>query len=70
MTTNWISVKDKNNCIINETILISDGYDVYPGFLDSMHNWRMLNQDLCTDIGFDVLFWQPLPDAPPIHIIW
>lgn len=63
----WISVKEKDNSpIINETILITDGYDVFPAFLDSDLTFRMLDQENCEDIGFHVLYWMPLP-SPPIE---
>lgn len=59
----WISIKDQKS-IINETVLITDGYDVFPGFLDSMLEWRLLNQDLCEEIDFHVTHFMYLPDPP------
>lgn len=64
----WINVKNRLPPIVNETILISDGVDVYSGFFDSMHEWRMGLSELCEDLEFNVTHWMPLPDAPKDNI--
>lgn len=61
----WISVKDKDKSpIINETILVSDGYEVFPAFLDSMHIYKNMLDEPWDELNFDVLFWMPLPLPP------
>lgn len=48
----------------NTDLLITDGYEVYVGFLDSMHEWRMNNQDLCDDIDFHISHYMEFPSLP------
>lgn len=59
----WISVKD-DTPVINETVIISDGFEVFTGFYSSMHEWHMQNTELCKNVDFDVFYWMPLPEPP------
>jgi hypothetical protein len=54
-------VKNKKPKIVNETILLSDGFEVIPGFYSSMFEWCEMD-GIVTDL--DILFWQPLPPPP------
>jgi len=60
----WISVKDGLPDNNNETLLITDGTDVFAGFYCSMLEWHMSNGESCDDIGFDVFYWMYLPEPP------
>lgn len=62
---NWNSLENEEIHIpINIDLLITDGNEVFVGFLDSMHDWRMSNQDSCEEIDFHVSHWMEFP-APP-----
>lgn len=60
----WIKVKEKKPDICNVTILLSDGFEVYPGFFDSELQFRFNGQDVCEDQDFDVIYWMELPSPP------
>lgn len=61
----WHKIKD-DTCIIpiNTTVLVTDGYEVFPAFIDSMLEWRFTNQDVCSDHDFDVFYWMLFPNPP------
>lgn len=61
----WINIKDKENePVVNETILLTDGREVYSGFLDSELEYRLSSQDSCEDIDFFVTHWMQFPEPP------
>ena len=49
---------------INVDLLITDGFEVYVGFLDSYLEWRMKDQELCESLDFYVSHWVEFPDPP------
>ncbi len=64
----WKNTKNTLQDIpVNTNILITDGYEVFVGFYDSMHEWRMIDQELCIDIDFDVIYWMEFPLPPKEH---
>lgn len=61
----WISVEDEEMDIpINTNLLITDGYEVFIGFYDSMLDWRMADQELCDCLQFHVSHWMEFPNPP------
>jgi hypothetical protein len=55
----WINLKDKYP-IINELVLITDGFDVIPGFYGSMHKWCEIGGiETCLDISHYMSFPEP-----------
>lgn len=62
----WINVKDFEDepIPINTTLLGTDGNEVFPVFYDSYFEWHFLDQELCCDHDFDVLYWMELPEPP------
>lgn len=60
----WISVKDKSPNYINETILLSDGYEVFPGFFSSNHEYMINAEEICEEYNFYPTHWMPLPEPP------
>ena len=51
---------------INTNVLVTDGEYVFPAFLDSMLEWRFLNQDICEENGLEVSHWMEFPEPPEI----
>ncbi len=65
--TQWHSIKDEDNQpIINETILLTDSYEVTPGFLGSNLEYYMDGEicEPCELLNFHVTHWMPLPEPP------
>lgn len=62
----WISVEDKLPDAINVTLIITDGFQVFTGFLSSMHEWCFNSQDTCEECDFWVTHYMPLPNPPEL----
>jgi len=62
----WNKVKSETTIPINTDLLITDGFEVFAGFFDSHHEWRMINRDLdvCDCIDFYVTHWMEYPFPP------
>lgn len=60
----WIEVRERMPDYANETILISDGSEVYSGFFSSNHEFCFNSMDVCDEQDFHVSHWMPLPEAP------
>jgi len=61
----WIGTGDEGERIpVNVNLLIYDGVDVFVGFYDSMHEWRLSDQTSCESICFCVFYWMEFPDPP------
>lgn len=60
----WNRYHEENMPEVNEIVLMSDGYDVFSGFLDSNLDWRMQNGDSVDENNFDALFWINFPEPP------
>jgi hypothetical protein len=66
----WIKIVPRkkltkeNRPVVNETVLITDGTDVYPGFMDSDLEWCLSNADRCSYVDFFPTHWMPLPEPP------
>ncbi len=57
----WISVKECTPPFCNEIIIITDGFEVIPGFYSSNHEWCEIGG---IETELDIIFWMPLPEPP------
>lgn len=62
----WIEIKEVDlvDIRINENVLITDGYEVFSGFLDSHHTWCMHDQTPCDECDFDITHFMYYPNPP------
>ncbi len=56
--------KDTLQIPTNTDVLITDGEEVFVGFLDSMLDWRMTDQELCESVCFNITHWMEFPRPP------